>query len=323
MEGGTVTLANNYLAQDFTPDLILASDMLDVGRFLALTRKKTASIPICVYFHENQLSYPWSPNYRTTASHQRRNYGWTNITSALAADWVWFNSNFHRQDFLSATLTFLQSFNDFQETDTAQIISNKSSVMELAVDLRRFDAHRVAKHHKPLILWNHRWSYDKNPQEFFQSLYALQQKNIDFDVVVLGEAQGAISKVFTAAKPRLGNRLLHMGYVESFSEYAKWLWRSTHLPVTSIQDFFGISAIEGIYCQALPLLPKRLAFPDHLAAHPEVYYSDKQLPSKLEEALKWQPTDVYSRVVAKYDWVHRIQQMDDEIEWAFQRMRNP
>ena len=314
MEGGTVTLAKKYLDLSFQPDLIIASDMLDLGRFLALTRKKTASIPTCVYFHENQLSYPWSPHYKTTASHQRRNYGWTNITSALAADWVWFNSNFHRQNFISSTLTFLQSFNDFQETESAQLISDKSSVMQLAVDLHRFDAFKTPKSKKPLILWNHRWIYDKNPEEFFQAIYALQDKNIDFDVVVLGETQGAISKIFTAAKQRLGSRVLHMGYVDSFAEYATWLWRSTHIPVTSIQDFFGISAVEGIYCQAIPLLPERLAFPDHLPANPEVYYNNKQLVPKLESQLGWQETAQYADLVAKYDWSYRIEEMDNEID---------
>ncbi len=62
MHGGAVTLAQRFLESDFCPDRILASDMCDLGTFLALTRERTARLPTAVYFHENQLSYPWSPD---------------------------------------------------------------------------------------------------------------------------------------------------------------------------------------------------------------------------------------------------------------------
>jgi hypothetical protein len=42
MEGGAVTLAERYLALDPAPDLIVASDMLDLTAFLTLTRPATA-----------------------------------------------------------------------------------------------------------------------------------------------------------------------------------------------------------------------------------------------------------------------------------------
>ena len=61
MYAGAVELAKQFLAlQNYTPDLILATDMLNLTTFLALTRSKTASIPTAIYFHENQITYPWS-----------------------------------------------------------------------------------------------------------------------------------------------------------------------------------------------------------------------------------------------------------------------
>src|SRR5512145_270643 len=57
MLGGAVTLAEQYLALDVAPDLIVASDMLDLTTFLALTRPVTAHTRTAVYFHENQLTY--------------------------------------------------------------------------------------------------------------------------------------------------------------------------------------------------------------------------------------------------------------------------
>jgi hypothetical protein len=45
MLGGAVTLAGQFLALNLAPDLIVASDMLDLAAFLALTRPVTAHAP--------------------------------------------------------------------------------------------------------------------------------------------------------------------------------------------------------------------------------------------------------------------------------------
>ena len=34
------------------------------------------------------------------------------------------------------------------------------------------------------------------------------------------------------------------------------------LPITSNQDFFGVSIVEGIYAKTLPILPHRLSYPE-------------------------------------------------------------
>ncbi len=92
MHGGAVTLAQKFLASDLNHDFILATDMLDLTTFLALTRTKTAHVPTAIYFHENQLTYPWSPDDRDVAQKRDKHYGFINYTSALAADAVFFNS---------------------------------------------------------------------------------------------------------------------------------------------------------------------------------------------------------------------------------------
>ena len=91
------------------PDLLLVSDMLDLTTFLALTRKRTATIPTALYFHENQLSYPWSPN-GTNPAQQRAHYAFINYTSALAADAVLFNSGYHLEVFNDQLPDFLKGF---------------------------------------------------------------------------------------------------------------------------------------------------------------------------------------------------------------------
>ena len=92
MHGGAVTLARKFLASPLIPDLILATDMLDLTTFLALSADRTASLPTAIYFHENQLTYPWSPEDRDLILRRDKHYGFINYTSALAANAVLFNS---------------------------------------------------------------------------------------------------------------------------------------------------------------------------------------------------------------------------------------
>lgn len=93
MHGGAVTLANQYLYSNYNPDLIITTDMLDLSTFLSLTRRKTASIPTALYFHENQLTYPWSPTDRDVIENRNKHYGFINFTSALSADYVFSTPN--------------------------------------------------------------------------------------------------------------------------------------------------------------------------------------------------------------------------------------
>ena len=267
MHGGAVTLARHFMESPSQPDLLLASDMLDLTTFLALTRAKTAGVPTALYFHENQLTYPWAPN-GTDSKQQRAHYAFTNYTSALAAEVVLFNSHYHLDAFTGQLSEFLKSFPDHNELASVELIKTKSKVLHLGLDLQRFDEHRREEPRDPakppLILWNHRWEYDKNPDEFFQVLYRLQEEGVSFEVAVLGESFRNCPPVFTEAQQRLGERIVHFGYAENFADYASWLWRADILPVNSNHDFFGASVVQAIYCNCTPLLPNRLAYPEHI-----------------------------------------------------------
>lgn len=280
MHGGAVSLAREFLAAGYRPDLLLATDMLDLTTFLALTREVTADIPVALYFHENQLSYPWSPDDADPGLQRDAHYCFINYSSALAADILLFNSDYHREDFLAELPGFLKAFPDYNELETVTQIAAKSCTLHVGLDLQRFDQYRFVEERQsgcpPLIFWNHRWEYDKNPEQFFHALYVLQEQGVAFELAVLGESYQKQPAVFAEAQQRLSKQIVHWGYVESFSEYAKWLWRADILPVTSIHDFFGISVVEAIHCRCHPLLPKRLAYPEHLAVefHEHCFYSD-------------------------------------------------
>ena len=100
MHGGAITMANEFMESNFNPDIILSTSMLDLSTFLSLTRKKTINIPVIHYFHENQLTYPFSKDDTDKKLKRDQHYGFINIVSALSADLVLFNSHFHKKSFL-------------------------------------------------------------------------------------------------------------------------------------------------------------------------------------------------------------------------------
>lgn len=318
MHGGAVTLANQFNELEKLPDLILATSMLDLTTFLALTRKKSANIPVAIYFHENQLTYPWSPQDRDVKKKRNNHYSFINYASALAADKVFFNSDYHKSSFLGALPKFLKQFPDKRGGDNIEIIRKKSEVLHLGIGLERFNEFRSSDKEKQsvaTILWNHRWEYDKNPEEFFEILFALKDKEIDFNLVVLGEENDVNPPIFDVAKEKLKNEIIHWGYAESFEDYARWLWRADILPVTSNQDFFGGSVIEAMYCDCFPLLPNRLAYPEHLPEEldREFLYEEGELEARLETAIDSvmgiRQVD-YQSIVKKYDWGKLIENYD-------------
>jgi hypothetical protein len=135
MHGGAVSLANKFLMFHGEPDLILVTDMLDLTTFQALTRKVTHDIPFALYFHENQLTYPWSPKDRDVELKRDNHYSFINYTSALSADKVFFNSKYHMDSFLGELPVFLKQFPDNNEFQSVDLIKKKSSVLHLGVNL--------------------------------------------------------------------------------------------------------------------------------------------------------------------------------------------
>ena len=309
MHGGAVTLASRFLAAGSSPDLILATDMLDLTTFLALTRSATSRCSCALYFHENQLTYPWSPDDPDKARQRDQHYAFINYASALAADAVLFNSSYHREAFLGALPGFLRQFPDATEQASVGRIADKSRVLPLGMDLRKLDRHRpavLAAPGPPLILWNHRWEYDKAPEAFFESLYQLADEGLDFQLAVLGESFGRAPAVFQQARERLGTRVVQWGYLESFAGYAEWLWRADILPVTSRQEFFGASVVQALYCDCLPLLPDRLAYPEHVpaqAAAASLYQDAENLADRLRAlVVEGRGAAALTGFVRRYDW---------------------
>ena len=320
MQGAAITFARLL---DAKPDLILASSMIDLSIFRALTRDRLANVPIAMYFHENQLSYPQS---------RRQNHGWRygfiNYVSALCADANFFNSQFHLDDFMAQLPRMLKHFADYNELQTIDQIREKSSVLPLGIELRRFDQYRVegARNEPPLILWNHRWEHDKDPAAFVQSVIKLAEAGYDFELAFTGEQFGEAPLALQQAQSRLGDRIIQLGYLDSFADYARLLWRADYAVSSARQEFFGVSVCEAIYCGCIPILPDRLNYPNLI---PEAFrgaclYQDDRLAAQLryhlDNELKLDMTALRDEI-SRFDWRVMAPQYDAELEELANRRR--
>jgi len=317
MHGGAVTLANKFNKINWRPNLIIATDMLDFTTFLSLTRKKTYNIPAIIYFHENQISYPWSPNDIDVKKNRDSHYGFINYSSALSSDHILFNSNYHMNTFMNELNPFLKNFPDHNELDSINIIKRKSKTLHLGLDLKRFDLKKIKKKEKPSILWNHRWEYDKNPELFFSILEKVKNEGYKFNLIVIGENFSQSPEIFDRAKKNFKDELIHWGYAKTFELYAELLWRADILPVTSNQEFFGISVMEAIYCGNWPILPNRLTYPELLPEvnHKEnIYQDEKDLYKKIINAIvnieNIRRTKL-SSIASKFSWDIMVPVYDD------------
>ena len=318
MHGGAVTLAKRFHKLRFQPDLILATDMLNLPVFQSLIKPKC---PLHIYFHENQFTYPWSPMDKDVELQRDKHYGFINYSSALSADHVYFNSKFHLNSFLTGLEDFLRQFPDYREIQNIERIREKSSVLHLGMDLKKFDEYKIKKEDSdpPLILWNHRWEYDKNPDTFFNALEKLSKKGLEFQLAVLGQEFKKELPCFTQARKSLRKHIVQFGYAKTFENYAKWLWKADILPVTSNQDFFGGSIMEAVYCQTIPVLPRKLTYPELFNSkdNPQLFYENEsdlleKLTTSIENNSKLRKQH-YQSITTNYDWSNMVKVYDREL----------
>lgn len=324
MHGGAITLARQYLDQQPQPDIILATDMTDLTTFISLTRHKIQGIPFVLYMHENQLTYPLPEDpdegpMRRQQGERDLHYAFINVASMLVADHIMFNSTFHQQAFFTALPNFLKHFPEYNELDLIPELVQKSHVFPVGIDLQRFDTvENPPSTSPPLILWNQRWEYDKNPADFFNALYALVEEDFPFRLALCGENFRRIPTEFAEASIRLKNHIIHYGYANS-ERYNSLLKEAALTISTAHHEFFGISIIEAIYCNTFPLLPNRLSYPELLPTdfHDTCLYdSQDDLIHKLRQAIQ-NPKDTAKTAAnlaphfLKYDW-HTIAPVYDQ-----------
>ena len=258
-------------------DLVFCSDMLNLAELFGLAPPGLRRLPSVAYFHENQLTYPVR-----FEKERDLHFALTNLTTALAATELWFNSAFHRQSFLAALPRLLQRMPDFQPFEAVGRLAEKAKVVPQGIeDLPVRGPRRPGSLR---VLWAARWEFDKNPEAFFAALEKLEENDVEFRVSVLGESFRRVPEIFAWARERFRDRVDRWGYLERREEYVEALLEADVFVSTADHEFFGVSAAEAMAAGALPLLPERLAYPELLAGLP-VAVRDRCLYDGSPEAL--------------------------------------
>jgi glycosyltransferase involved in cell wall biosynthesis len=298
-------------------DAVVATSLMNAADFRAAAR---LAVPLIVYLHENQLRYPRPPDEPLD-----HGLALASLASAAAADALVFNSRFHRRDFFEGLADWVRRFPEHAPRRTVAALRRRACVIPPGIEWDALSSPAGRKSAgPPVILWNHRWEFDKNPGAFFSALGALANRGLKFQLVLLGENSQFVPKPFLAARERFGPGILRYGYAPSRRDYLRWLGRSDIVVSTARQENFGISVVEAIAAGAFPVLPARLSYPEILPAaadHACFYRTQVELVSRLGGLLA-RPETIASgrarraRAMRRYDWsiiAPRLDALVDEI----------
>ena len=322
MQGGAIELAaqaRTQLAETGPPDVILATDMVNLPAWLGLLRRDLpAHIPVVLYMHENQLTYPWREG-EAPRPHLRHDQ----LAQPACGRPHLLQQPVSPGKLVRRAAAYAQALPGLQppvahrrRAGTQQRAARRHRLRrcsrrqpETSDDATRDDA--------PLIVWNQRWEYDKRPDRFFALLERLHDAELPFRLAVAGENFRNVPEEFEAARARLGDRIVHWGYVESRQAYADLLRRADLVISTADHEFFGISVLEAICAGAYPLLPDRLSYPELLpdALHASCLYADEEdlFEKTMQRLADPRPAPPFLRhhAAEQFDWSSVARRYDD------------
>jgi len=271
MRAAAAWFADRLNAQPPRADLILTTGFLNVADLRGLLRPPLDRVPIVLYMHENQLTYPLSPLEEFDF-----HFGFTNIISCLAADRVVFNSEWHRDVFLEAIPGFLNRMPEAVPKDVPARIHARSEVIPVGLERAPLPAGHFSQYRggpceesealpwprgqRHLLLWNHRWEFDKRPEMFARALEALLERGLDFEVALLGDPAGQ-EAVFAPVAERLGARCRAFAWIPERRTYEAWLRAADIVVSCAAHEYFGISVAEAIHAGAYAVLPRGQVYP--------------------------------------------------------------
>jgi len=255
-------------------DLVLATSMVDCATLRGLV-PNLANIPWVVYFHENQFEYPVNSNNDHTEPKM------VNLYNALCADKVIFNSEYNYQTFINGLRTFLKKMPDEVPATTIEVIENKHTVISVPIVFEKIIADKHKSNSTPILLWNHRWEYDKGPEQLYLVLSVLRERGFGFKLHLIGQQFRTIPEYLQKIKQEFQNELLNVGFIESSKKYRKILQQSDFVLSTAIHDFQGLALLEAVAAGCIPIVPERLAYKE---IFPEQYRYTSDLSCLNSEA---------------------------------------
>ena len=269
---------HDTLSQSY--EVVLVTSMVDlatlIGLFPHLGRAKKI-----VYFHENQFAYPESSDQIPQVEAKM-----VNLYTALAADSVVFNSAYNRDSFIDGARVFLKKMpENLPAAKPLEALRERSQVLPVPIpDSSASRQHMAVQKTVPQrIVWNHRWEYDKNPDDFFAVLFALSDAGVAFELAVLGQRFREAPAIFDEAEQRLAKHIVAWG-PQPEEMYRELLDSAGIVVSTTWHEFQGLAIMEAAQRGALPLVPDRLCFP---ALYPSAYRYDGTREGLYERLHAW------------------------------------
>ena len=326
MRGSAVTLAElarQWVDESGEPDALVVSGLTNLAVFLGLTRSELATVPVLLYLHENQLTYPPGRSGRGAGT----DMAWVNWQSLMAADRVLCNSHYHRASLLAALPALVDQAEDRTHHHLLRDVEERIGVLHVGIDLAGLDQLRPPSSAPPLVLWNHRWDHDKGPDELLGALLELEAAGVDYRLALAGHASAGFEPpdALVEIQRRFEHRLAHVG--ELTGEAYRDLLLCTDIVVsTARHETFGVAVAEAIAAGAVPLLPDRLSYPELVPTrhHAEVLYRPGELGVRLIgachdlDAARRRLPELRSSM-NRFSWEVITPRYDDEIEALCER----
>ncbi len=331
MRGAGVWFADLLNAETKNPvDLIFTTGFLNVADLRGMLKPPLSGVPILLYMHENQMTYPLSPDEEFDF-----HFGFTNILSCLAADRVVFNSEYHRQLFLDNISTYLSKMPEGVPRQVPARLAANSEVLGVGLDRKPLEEGHFSQYRggrcdpdigpswprndRFLVVWNHRWEFDKRPEMFSNSILQLMDQGLDFDVALLGESRSH-EEVFQPLAEKLGDRCVAFGYLPSREKYDQLLERADIVVSCANQEYFGISVAEAVQAGCYPVLPREQVYPSMYGTRCKgghFYETEDELVELLSELMTGQS---YGHVCSldmdmdQFCWSHLVHLFDDLVD---------
>lgn len=237
------------------PALIVATSMVDLATLKGLF-PRLAGVPAIYYFHENQFAYPRSERQFGSIDPQM-----VQLYGALAAQRVLFNSRFNRDSFLDGVDELMARMPDAVPRGLRERLAEKSYICPVPIEPVAASPDRSPR----LLLWNHRWEYDKGPELFADAVIAAAQSGLDFELALLGERSAPAPEPLARLRRRLGPRIAADGWLER-DAYLRCLGRASVVVSTAAHEYQGLAVLEAVSAGARPLVPDALCYPEQYPA---------------------------------------------------------
>lgn len=281
MRGGAVSLAREV--RDRTgpaPDVVVASNMLDLASFRGLV--DLPGVVWVQYLHENQLTYP-----RQEGEALDTGLAWMQWRGLVAADEIWSNSAFQRDELLAGLDRLLGAVPDHDHQSERTGLESRLLVIPPGVDVAACRPGERRPNPRPLVVSNQRWHHDKDVGAVLRSLRRIAEAGVEFDVAVIGDHEGGEAERLGPILDDLGDRVIARG-LETRADYLDLLRRADIVVSAARGENFGIAVVEAIAAGARPVLPDALAYPEVVpeAYHDLCLYDPGELGRSLREAIE-------------------------------------